>query len=312
MSNFNVAFFGAKVAPEIGNIKGNVSDITFYELKKSGDSVTMIEPTRYPESVAPLFYAAEMSEFAILVVDEIDATIGESIVMLDTVGIENGWIILRNYLQPEQIKPLLEGTVLENYEFKEYDPIELRESLMEMALELKREPGEGSRGICPVNSHFNVTGVGTVALGYVADGYVRKHAKMKVLPLGKEVTLRSIQKYSLNFDSATVGDHLGMALRGIESDDLDRGFVVTDDEDVTMTTKFTGKVKTVKFWKEPLRDGMVMHLGHWRQMIPFRMSLSGDEVTFDLNSELIYKPGDKAVLMYLEGGKLRVVGSVTL
>lgn len=311
MSNLNVAMLGAKVASEIGK-KGTVTDVTFYELKKGDDSVTMIEPAKYPERLSSLFFAVEMAEFAVLVIDEIDATLGETIVMTDTVGIEKGWIILRNYIQPEQIAPLIADSVLENYEFREYDPIKIREELLELSSEHKREPGEGSKGSCPVDSHFNVHGVGTVVLASVADGHIRKHDKMKVFPLGREVVLRSIQKHDLDSETAVKGDHTGLALRGIESDELDRGYVLTTDKDIKMTRSFTGKVKTVKFWKEPLKDGMVMHLGHWMQMIPFRMSLSGDEVIFDLNSDLIYKPGDKAVLMYLEGGKLRVVGSVTL
>ncbi len=311
MSNLNVAMLGANVSSEIGK-KGTVTDVTFFELKKGDDSVTMIEPTKYPERLSSLFYAVEMAEFAVLVIDNIDATLGETIVMVDTVGIEKGWIILRNYIQPEQIAPLIADSVLENYEFREYDPIQIREDLLTLSSEHKREPGEGSKGSCPVDSHFNVRGVGTVVLASVADGYIRKHDKMKVFPLGREVVLRSIQKHDLDAETAVKGDHTGLALRGIESDELDRGFVLTTDKEIKMTKNFTGKVKTVKFWKEPLKDGMVLHLGHWMQMIPVRLSASGEDFVFDLNSDLIYKPGNKAVLMYLEGGKLRVVGSVTL
>ena len=36
------------------------------------------------------------------------------------------------------------------------------------------------------------------------------------------------------------------------------------------------------------------------------------KVEFDLESDMIHKPGDKATIMYLEGGKLRVVGSIVL
>ncbi len=311
MNRFTVAMLGASIASEIGKEKTS-TDITFFELKKGENSVTMLEPTRYPERLSSLFHATEMAEFVVLVIDEIDAVIGETIVMIDTVGVENGWIILRNHIQPEQIIPFIADSVLENYEFKEYDPIKIREDLLELSSEQKKDFGEESGGTCSIYNQFNVRGVGTVALGFIVDGHIRKHDNMKVLPLEKEVVLRSIQKHSMDSDSAVKGEHGGMALRGIESDELAKGYVLTTDDKVTMTKKFTGKVKMVKFWEGLLRDGMVMHLGHWMQMIPFRMSMSGDDITFDLNSELIYKPGDKAVLMYLEGKKLRVVGSVIL
>lgn len=35
-------------------------------------------------------------------------------------------------------------------------------------------------------------------------------------------------------------------------------------------------------------------------------------VTFEMDGEMIHKPGDKAIIMYLEGGKLRVAGSLRL
>ncbi len=312
MSNLNVAVLGAKgVAEEIGK-RGTVTDVTFFELKRGDASVTLLEPSRYPDKLSSLFYAAEMAEFAILVVDALDAHLGETIVMADTVGISRGWIVLRNYIQPEQIRPLLVDTNLESYELKEYDSNAMREELLDLAEEYKREPGEGSSGSCPVDSHFNVKGVGTVVLGSIVHGHIRKHDKMRILPLNREVVLKSIQKHDLDADSAVKGDHTGLALRGIESDELDRGFVLTTDKDVTMSRKFTRKVDLVKYWRDPLKDGMVMHLGHWMQMVPFRISVSGDDVAFDLDTDLIYRPGDKATIMYLEGGKLRVVGSITL
>ncbi|HPW74067.1 MAG TPA: hypothetical protein PKZ03_09220, partial [Methanothrix sp.] len=57
MSNLNVAILGAAdYGKELGK-KGTVSDLTFYNLKKGESTVTLIEPSRYPERIAPLFYA---------------------------------------------------------------------------------------------------------------------------------------------------------------------------------------------------------------------------------------------------------------
>ncbi|NLB01670.1 MAG: elongation factor Tu, partial [Methanomicrobiales archaeon] len=48
MGNLNVAVLGpAGYAKDLGK-KGTESDITFYNLKKGEDTVTIIEPTRYP------------------------------------------------------------------------------------------------------------------------------------------------------------------------------------------------------------------------------------------------------------------------
>ncbi|HJH56508.1 MAG TPA: translation elongation factor 1 alpha-related protein [Euryarchaeota archaeon] len=319
MGNLNIAVLGAKdYASKIGK-KGTVTDMTFYDHKSGTDSFTLIEPSKYPEKLSSLFYSVAMSEFAILVVDKIDSFLGETIVMTDALGIDRGWIILQNYIQPEQLKPLLAGTSLEGYEFKEDDPIKLREELIAMAKAEAKAPGEGTCGSCPVDSHFNVRGVGTVVLGSVIDGYFRKHDKMTVFPIKREVILKSIQKHDLDADDGVKGDHVGLALRGIESDELDRGYVVTTDPSVKMSRKVEGNVSLVKYWASPLKEGMVLHIGHWMQMVPCRIASvdNGDDfrtakVEFDLESDMIHKPGDKAIIMYLEGGKLRVAGSIVL
>ncbi|MBQ8179211.1 MAG: translation elongation factor 1 alpha-related protein [Candidatus Methanomethylophilaceae archaeon] len=319
MGNLNIAVVGATdYAGKIGK-KGTVTDMTFYDHKAGTDSFTLIEPSKYPDKLSSLFYSVGMSEFVILVVDRIDSFLGETIVMVDSLGIDRGFIILRNYIQPEQLAPILAGTSLEGYEYREDDPIKLREELIAMAKAEGRTAGDGTCGSCPVDSHFNVKGVGTVVLGSVIDGHFRKHDKMTVFPLGREVVLKSIQKHDLDADDGVKGDHVGLALRGIESDELDRGYVITTDKSVKMTRAVTGKVSLVRFWASPLKEGMVLHVGHWMQMVPCRITAvdNGDDfrsatISFEMESDIIHKPGDKAIMMYLEGGKLRVAGSIEL
>ena len=319
MGNLNVLVAGSKnYAADVGK-KGTVTDMTFYELKKGTDSLTLIEPSKYPEKLSSLFYSVAMSEYAILVVEQIDSFLGETIVMIDSLGIDKGWIVLRNYIQMEQLKPLIAGTCLEGYEPLEDDPIKTREMLLALATSTVKTAGDGTCGSCPVDSHFNVRGVGTVVLGSVIDGYFKKHDKMKVLPINREVVLKSIQKHDIDADDGIKGDHVGLALRGIESDELDRGYVVTTDPSIKLTRKISGKADIIKFWRNPVKEGMVLHVGHWMQMVPCRVTSSSDDGDFhspnldlELDSDIIHKPGDKAMLMYLEGGKLRVVGSIIL
>ena len=62
-----------------------------------------------------------------------------------------------------------------------------------------------------------------------------------------------------------------------------------------------------------------MHVGHWAQFVTAKVdSVSGESdfrqatVTFALDRPLVYRSNDKAVLMYLEGAKLRVAGTLEL
>lgn len=318
MGNLNVAVLGSVgYAGEIGK-KGTVTDMTFFNLKQGDDSVTLIEATKYPDKLSSLFYSVAMSEFVILIVDKIDSNLGETILMVDSMGIDKGWIVLRNYIQEEQLRPLLADTSLQDYDVIEDDPIKIRENILKEAAKLDPKTEGESCGSVPVDSHFNVKGVGTVVLGSVIDGFVKKHDKLRVLPVNETVVLKSIQKHDVDSDFGIKGDHVGLALRGIESERLDRGYVLTTDNSVKMTKQVNGKATLVKYWPSAIKEGMVMHVGHWMQMVPCRVrSSAGDdwknpELDIELESEIIHKPGDKAIMMYLEGGKLRVVGSIIL
>jgi selenocysteine-specific translation elongation factor len=317
MANLNVTVVGPpEYAREIGK-KGTETDITFYNLKREQDTVTLMEPSRYPERLAPLFYSASMAHFAIVVVERIDHVFGETILMLDSCGVDRGMIVLRNYLVKEQVTPLIEGTVAENYEFFEDDPIEIRGRLFqEMDL---ASVVEGEGGSVPIDHHFNVKGVGTVILGSVARGRIRKHDKMRVLPGEGTATLRSIQKHDDDFEEAVEGERVGLALKGVDSDDLDRGFVITTEDDLSVIEEARVDMEICRFWSSPLKEGMVLHIGHWMQFMPCRVvSVDAGEdwrrgsMTLCLDKELVHPPGAGLVLTYLDGGKLRVVGRARL
>ncbi len=320
MPNLTVAVLASNdYAKDLGK-KGTTTDITFYNLKKGSDTVTFIEPTRYPEKLSALFFTLSMADSVLLVVSEINAQFGEIVLELQSVSVKKGRIILKNYITPEQIAPLIQGTVLQHYTVVPEEFITLRDSYLAEAA--KKGSGGNARsgasgGTVPIDHHFNVKGVGVVVLGSVAEGQIKKHDNLTVLPTKKTAQVRSIQKHDDDAESAVAGDRVGMALKNIEAEELDRGYVLTSDPSLKVTQEFTGKAALVKYWPAPLKEGMVLYLGHWMQYIPCRVEKVVAEndwrmplLTIALDKELIYPPGATGVLHYLEGGKLRVVGSI--
>jgi selenocysteine-specific translation elongation factor len=322
MGNITVAIIGSL---EIGSVlakKGTSTDITLYNLKKGEDTVTLIEPTRYPERLAPLFYACALSKKAVVVVTALDATFGEQLVMLQSSGIKSGYIILRNYVPKDRIEALIKGTSLEKFEIIPDDANALREKLLVDASQQKNialVTGQQAIGSVPVDHSFNVKGVGVVVLGIVVYGDVQKHAMLNVLPAGKTAQVRSIQKHDEDFDNAGEGDRVGLALKNVEVEDLDRGAVLTNDPAIKNSTKLQTQAALIKYWQTPIKPGMVMHVGHWTQFITTKVEAvteSGDpkkpNLVLTLDKPLVHRPNDKAVLMYLEGAKLRVAGTIDL
>jgi selenocysteine-specific translation elongation factor len=321
MANLNVAILGPEgYAKSLGK-PGTTSDITLYNLKREDDTVTFVEPTRYPEKLAPLFYAVSLADLAILVVEEIGPVFGECVLMLGCAEVRAGLIILKNYISREEVAPLLKGTLLESYDFVEDDPGTLREILLEKAAAKTgpAHPETIASGAVPVDHAFPVKGIGTVVLGMVSRGVVRRHDTMHILPGPGTAQVRSIQKHDDDAVLAFQGDRVGLALKGVEADQLTRGDVLTNDPDITSSATITGRGALVKYWPNQLKEGMVLYIGHWMQFLPSKVAYvnnAGDwrrpELTLRLERELVYLPGASAVLHYLEGGKLRVVGTISI
>ncbi len=320
MANLNVAVLGPLgYAKDLGK-KGTVSDITFYNLKRGEDTVTFIEPTRYPERLAPLFFATSLASKVLLVVEKIDATFGEVVIMLQCQGIKDGYIVLRNYLTPEQLAPLIKDSCIEGYEFVEDDAIALREKILEDTNKLDSEPPSDQKsGTIPVDHFFNVRGIGTVILGSVTSGVIRKHDALRVLPGDRTAQVRSIQKHDDDFDWAVPGDRAGIALKNIDAEDLDRGAVLTNDESIKAESSLEARAELTRYWSLPMKTGMVLHIGHWMQFVPAKVISVEDEGDFrnpilglELEKPMVYMPGDSAVIHYLEGEKLKVVGTLKL
>lgn len=321
MGNLTVSVLGKLDYCNALGKKGTSTDITLYNLKKGEDTVTLIEPTRYPDRLAPLFYACSLAKKAIVVVNELNATLGESLVMLQCCGVSSGYFVLRNYIPKEKIEPLVKDTIIENYKFVADDPNALKEALLADAAKIQQPTslnGEIS-GTVPVDHSFNVKGVGAVILGVVADGIIQKHVTLNVLPGTKTTQPRSIQKHDDEFDLAYEGDRVGMALKNVKIEDVDRGTVLTSDPAVKTSKQIKSRASLVKYWSAPLKAEMIIHVGHWMQFLNSKIEYVSDqgdwrrpEITLTLEKDVVYRPGDKAVLMYLEGGKLRIAGTVEL
>jgi len=312
MPNLNIAVLGKPgYTRELGK-KGTQSDITLYNAKKGEVTQTIIEASSYPEKLQSLFYAASFADVAVLVVDELNAAFGETILMLDCLGVEEGIIVLTNYITADQIKRFIKGTVLEKYSIMEEDLPHLRQVLQEKAD--KVPIGDAAEhGAVIIDHSFNVRGIGAVALGVVRSGQIHKHDKLNALPTDNTAQIRSIQKHDDDFDTAEHGNRVGLALKNIEAEDLERGMILTNDPDIKTINNIKGRLDLVKYWANPVNMGMAIHIGNNMQFIAANIENIQDEtVEISLQKPLAYMPGDKATVMYLNGGNLRVVGTIQL
>lgn len=292
--------------------KGTESDVQLVTFKEGDTNVSIIVPFRHPEKIHPLAYAVNGGDAVLLVVKQVDRDLGESILAAAAAGQSRGLLVLQNYVQPEQIAPLLKGTSLAALPVTSDDKAAtVRQRLTELAT----PPREGPARV-PVDHHFNVKGVGEVVLGFVKQGVVRKHDVLQVYPTKRTCQVRSIQVHDVDVAEARTGDHVGLALKNVEHDDLDRGFVLAPEGSLSVAESGSAialKTSVTPFFRPGIRSEGVYHLGHGWQLVAARAKgdlAAGKEgaVTFELSQALAYAPGDRVVLVNLDNAPQRIVG----
>jgi selenocysteine-specific translation elongation factor len=155
-----------------------------------------------------------------------------------------------------------------------------------------------------------------VILGFVKQGVVKKHDVLQVYPTKKTCQVRSIQVHDVDVAEAHTGDHVGLAIKNVEHDDLDRGFVLAPEGSLSVAdagATLTLKATVTPFFKPGIKADAVYHVAHGWQFISARAKgdlAAGKDgtVAFELSAPLAHAPGDRVVLVNLDNAAQRIVG----
>ncbi len=95
----------------------------------------------------------------------------------------------------------------------------------------------------PIQDVYNIKGVGTVIVGRVETGVLRPGDKVIIEPAHKEGEVKSIEMHHEPLNEAKAGDNIGVNVRGINKDDVDRGDVMgKPDNPPTVVKEFTAQI----------------------------------------------------------------------
>ena len=91
---------------------------------------------------------------------------------------------------------------------------------------------------------FSITGRGTVATGRVERGTVTVGDVVESVGLGdtREVTVTGLEMFQKTLEESVAGDNVGVLLRGIQKDEIERGMVLAKSGTITPHTKFESQV----------------------------------------------------------------------
>jgi len=98
--------------------------------------------------------------------------------------------------------------------------------------------------LMPVEDVFTITGRGTVVTGAISQGVVHVGDKVEIVGITdtRETTCTGVEMFRKLMDEGQAGDNVGLLLRGIDREDVERGMVIAKPKSITPHTKFEGEV----------------------------------------------------------------------
>ena len=179
--------------------------------------------------------------------------------------------------------------------------------------------------LMPIEDVFSISGRGTVVTGRVERGKVKVGEEMEIVgfrPTMKKV-VTGVEMFRKLLDEGVAGDNIGVLLRGLEKDDVERGQVLAKPGSITPHTKFTARVYVLtkeeggrhtpffngyrpQFYLRTTDVTGNMTLGEGVEMI---MPGDNTDVTAELITPVAIEKGSKFAIR--EGGRTVGAGTVT-
>jgi elongation factor Tu len=234
--------------------------------------------------------------------------------------------LLDEYEFPGDDVPVVRGSALKALEGDEEAQVQIMELMDAVDSYIPEPVREMEKPFSmPIEDVFSITGRGTVVTGRIEQGVLKVGDPVEIVGLRdlQKTTVTGIEMFRKLLDQGQAGDNVGLLLRGIGKDDVERGQVIADPGSITPHTDFEANVyiltKNEGGRHNPFFDG-------YRPQFYFRTTDVTGSVTLPEGTEMVM-PGDntemtvalgKAIAMdeglrfaIREGGRTVGAGRVT-
>ncbi|MBN2014142.1 MAG: hypothetical protein JW778_03090 [Candidatus Altiarchaeota archaeon] len=304
------AVLGKGLASSLGR-KGTSSDVTLYNTKVGDTILSFIESSSYPEKIQSLVSSLYMADQVLIKVETVDSFFAETVVALDALNMSHGYLILGENVNAELIKSFISGTVAFKYGVVEDQVIAIREKLAEFDLKREGDP------VVQIDHSFSVRGVGTVALGVVKQGVVKKHDELIIYPSRKRTQVKSVQVQDIDVEDASAGVRVGLALKGVEAEDVGRGTIISTSSKIRTERRMDAEAFLSRYSPRGLVVGDMFQAAAFLNYVPARVVGGGvaaggsGKISLEFEKEIPILPGR---MLLLDPGQKppRVFGYINL
>jgi len=159
--------------------------------------------------------------------------------------------LLSQYDFPGDDIPIIQGSALEALNAP--DDAEKSKCIMELMQAVDDYIPTPTRDVdkpflMPVEDVFSITGRGTVGTGRIERGKIATGDEVEIVGLGasRKSVVTGVEMFRKLLDSGEAGDNVGLLLRGVDKEELERGMVVVKPGSITPHTKFKAEVYVLK------------------------------------------------------------------
>ncbi len=148
--------------------------------------------------------------------------------------------------------------------------------------------------LMPIEGVFSISGRGTVATGRIEQGQIKVGEEVEIVGLKdtQKTTVTGVEMFRKILNEGQAGDNVGLLLRGVKKEDIERGMVISKPASITPHKKFKCKVYILTA-KEGGREKPFF--SGYRPQFYFRTTDVTGVVTLDAGREMVM-PGDNVDL----------------
>ena len=208
--------------------------------------------------------------------------------------------LLSKYDFPGDDTPIIKGSALKALESTSTDPnapeyaciLELMDAVDSYIPEPQRPIDQPF--LMPVEDVFTITGRGTVATGRVERGTVKLQDEVEIVGIRetKKTVVTGVEMFRKLLDQAEAGDNIGVLLRGIQRNEIERGQVLAKPGTIHPHKKFKGEVYVLT--KEE-GGRHTPFFNKYRPQFYFRTTDVTGEVSLPEGTEMVM-PGDNVTM----------------
>ena len=199
--------------------------------------------------------------------------------------------LLNKYEYPGDDTPIVRGSALKALQ-DDPDAVKSIDDLMTAVDNFIPEPKRDIDKplLMPVEDVFSIKGRGTVATGRIERGVVKVNDEIEIVGLKptKKTVVTGVEMFRKELDQGLAGDNIGLLLRGVEREDIERGQVVAKPGSITPHTEFDSEIYVLN------KDEGGRHTPFFKGYKPqfyFRTTDVTGEVTLPEGKEMVM-PGD--------------------